>query len=120
MDGLGKVVCKGKYPRLKSCWSQEVVQLLKMMLTIDASKRPSIKEVLEYPALVQRRHYLSQGCDSWERGAVVRTIRMGNGGMHKLQDKLPKPAYTPERVQLPDIVQRDVENGARRALADMG
>jgi len=122
MNDLGKVVCKGKYPRLNNSWSGEISSLMKTLLTLDASKRPTMAQVLDMAPLQARRHYLSSGCDSWEKnGDVVRTIRVPNGGVHQLQGKLPKPAYTPEKVNLPDIVQRNLrDEGQRRPLADVG
>merc|ERR1711935_918760 len=122
MDGLGKVVCRGKYPRLKNCWSAEIQNLLKMMLTIDASKRPSMAAILNMAPLQARRHYLSQGCDNWERAsAVVGTIRVPAGGIRKLQSVLPAPQYTPEKVTLPEIApSREGSHQPRRPLADKG
>jgi len=118
MNDLGKVVCRGKYPRLKSCWSQDIQNVLKAMLVLDPSRRPSMAEVLNMAPLQARRHYLSQGCDSYEKNEVVRTIKVPRGGMRQLASALPKPQYTPEKVSLPDINNKEGKQ-ERRPLADM-
>lgn len=104
MKDLSKVICRGKYPRLPSCYSQELHDMVKTLLVLDPSKRPTMHDVCRMPACTIRRHYLGEGVRDWNI-QIVPTINAGYN-INNIQQKLPAARYTPERCKLPDIKQK--------------
>jgi NIMA (never in mitosis gene a)-related kinase len=112
MKDLSKHICRGKYPRLPSCYSQELHDMVKSLLVLDASKRPTMSDVIRMPQCSSRRHYLGEDVRDWNI-KVVPTIHVGHN-MKQIQQRLPAPRYTPDRCKLPDIDRK------RSALGDVG
>jgi len=110
MKDLSKVICKGKYPRLPSCYSQELTDMVKSLLVLEPSKRPSMHDVCRMSSVVQRRHYLGEEIRDWNI-QIVPTINAGHN-IHKIQQRLPAARYSPERCRLPEIDRK------RSALGD--
>lgn len=110
MKDLSKAICRGKYPRLPSCYSQELHDMVKNLLVLDPSKRPSMSDVCRMSACTVRRHYLGEGVRDWNI-QIHPTINAGYN-INNIQSKLPAARYTPERCKLPDIHQK------RAALGD--
>merc|ERR1711934_237490 len=117
MKDLSKVICRGKYPRLPSCYSQELHDMVKTLLVLDPSKRPTMHDVCRMPACTIRRHYLGEGVRDWNI-QIVPTINAGHGNIHKIGQKLPLARYSPDRCRLPDIDQKH-QGDRRSALGDV-
>jgi NIMA (never in mitosis gene a)-related kinase len=49
MQGLYKMVIKGKYPRIPDHFSQEMATVIKFMLQISPQYRPSTDQILQLP-----------------------------------------------------------------------
>ena len=49
IDDLYKKVCRGVIQAIDSRFSSELSKLIKSMLNVDASKRPSCNEILSIP-----------------------------------------------------------------------
>jgi len=116
MKDLSKVICRGKYGRLPSCYSQELNDMVKSLLVLDASRRPSMSEVCRMSSVADRRHYLGEGVRDWNI-QIVPTINAGNN-IKAIQGRLPAARYSPDRCRLPDVHQKrsalgDVANGRR-------
>jgi NIMA (never in mitosis gene a)-related kinase len=54
MDELFKKVTKGVYPKVPSVYSLELTNMIKAMLTVEASLRPSIYQILSMPSVQTR------------------------------------------------------------------
>ena len=54
MHGLFKKVLKGQYPQIPTHFSMDMRQLIKAMLSVDPSDRPTCDEILEL-SYVQKR-----------------------------------------------------------------
>ena len=51
MQGLYKIVVKGKYPRIPDHFSQEMATVIKFMLQVSPSYRPSCDQILALPII---------------------------------------------------------------------
>lgn len=112
MKDLSKVICRGKYQRLPSCYSQELNDMVRNLLVLEPSKRPSMSEVLRLDSVGSRRHYLGEGVRDWNI-QIVPTINAGYN-IKQIGQKLPAARYTPDRCKLPEIGKQ------RQALGDVG
>ena len=54
MNGLYKRVLKGIYPPIDQSYSRDLAQVISKMLNVEASQRPSCREILEWK-LVQKK-----------------------------------------------------------------
>lgn len=51
MAGLYKKVLKGVYPKIPTHYSQDLQNTIKMLVTVEASQRPSCAEILDLPCV---------------------------------------------------------------------
>ena len=51
MQGLYKKVIKGKYPRIPEHFSQEMATVIKFMLQVSPSYRPTCEQILSLPII---------------------------------------------------------------------
>jgi|ERR1711934_180928 len=111
MKDLSKYICRGKYPKLPSCYSSELHNMVKNLLVLEPSKRPSMADVVRMESCTKRRQYLGEGVRDWNI-QVHPTIHVGHN-LKQIAHKFPAPRYSPEKCKLPVIDKR-------QALGDVG
>lgn len=97
MQGLYKKVIKGKYPRIPDHFSQEMATVIKFMLQISPSYRPSCDQILALPIVEalskkffpEERNKLEEEAD---RQDLLKTIRISRN-LFSLTERLPKSKY---------------------------
>ena len=58
MDGLYKKICSGKFKKIPSYYSDDLLTLIKLMLQVRPRNRPSATELLEHPVIKNHLHLL--------------------------------------------------------------
>jgi len=53
MEGLYKKITKGKYSRIPSIYSNDMMRFLKLMLNLKPKKRPSAEKLLNQPIIIE-------------------------------------------------------------------
>jgi NIMA (never in mitosis gene a)-related kinase len=97
MQGLYKKVIKGKYPRIPDHFSQEMATVIKFMLQISPTYRPSCDQILALPIVEalskkffpEERNKLEEIDEQQE---MLRTIRISRN-LFSLTERLPKSKY---------------------------
>jgi NIMA (never in mitosis gene a)-related kinase 1/4/5 len=97
MQGLYKKVIKGKYPRIPDHFSQEMATVIKFMLQISPTYRPSCDQILALPIVEalskkffpEERNKLEEIEDQQN---LLKTIRISRN-LFSLTERLPKSKY---------------------------
>ena len=97
MQALYKKAIKGKYPRIPDHFSQEMATVIKFMLQISPSYRPSCEQILALPIVEalskkffpEERNKLETDED---RNEMLKTIRISRN-LFSLTERLPKSKY---------------------------
>lgn len=58
MQGLCKAILRGKYQKLPPQYSSDLHSMIKLMLTVDANRRPSSFDLMMMPAFQSRAQHL--------------------------------------------------------------
>lgn len=95
MQGLYKKVLKGTYPKVPSQFSPELCLLLKRLLTVNPSKRPSWLEILEMNLVSKKLSKLFPEEFPDNQDILLTTIRCPKNLMY-LTDRLPQSCYNIE------------------------
>lgn len=88
-------VVRGQYPPLPKCFSNDLTTMVKLMLQLDPSKRPTAEQLLEHPIVLKHMDCSPISCDSevpFHRGELVGTIHVPKMLMD-LQSRLPGAKY---------------------------
>lgn len=54
MEGLFKKVLKGVYPRIPNSYSKDMASIVKSLITVTPSQRPSCDKILEMPVVKRK------------------------------------------------------------------
>ena len=101
MDGLYEKVIKGKYNKIDNKYSEDISQMIKLMLKVNPKERPSCAEILQNPIVVKRLEFFKNNyniknendlSDDKENGLLLKTIRLPKN-LYFLTNKLPKANY---------------------------
>ena len=98
MQGLYKKVIKGKYPRIPDHFSQEMATVIKFMLQISPSYRPTCEQILALPIVeaLSKKFFPEErnkpeGADA-DKNELLKTIRISRN-LFSLTERLPKNKY---------------------------
>ncbi|KAK2960350.1 putative G2-specific protein kinase nimA [Blattamonas nauphoetae] len=80
MSALSKMVRAGKYASLPSLYSPALKNMIDWMLTLDPTKRPSIKEIMTHPSYVSKEQSINSSA-------------LKNNGLTQLTPKHPVPMF---------------------------
>ena len=58
MQGLCKCILKGQYKQLPKHYSKDLGNMIRVMLTVDARRRPSCSQLMSMPEFLGRAHHL--------------------------------------------------------------
>jgi NIMA (never in mitosis gene a)-related kinase len=95
MEGLYNKVIKGQFNRIPDRFSNELFEIVKLLIQINTDSRPSCDEILKHPIIQKRIEYFKSfaGDQENEDKALLQTIRIPKNLLF-LSDKLPKPNYS--------------------------
>ena len=96
MRGLYTKVLKGIYPSLPARYSNDLSTMIKIMLQVDPSKRPTTEDLLKLPLL--RKRNIENSDEVMESEHLLGTIKLPRN-LKQLTDRLPKSQY--EEVKRP-------------------
>ena len=94
MEGLYNKVIKGQFNRIPDRFSNELFEIVKLLIQVNTDTRPSCDEILRHPIIQKRIEYFKSftGEQETEDKALLKTIRIPKNLLF-LSDKLPKPNY---------------------------
>ena len=100
MQGLYKKVIKGKYPRIPEHFSQEMATVIKFMLQVSPSHRPTCDQILSLPiieSLIKKFFPEDVSTQSMPHSyenhdILLKTIRLSKN-IFSLTERLPKAKY---------------------------
>ena len=100
MQGLYKKVIKGKYPRIPEHFSQEMATVIKFMLQVSPSYRPSCDQILSLPIIESLiKKFFPDEAQSTQatsedagKDTLLKTIRLSKN-IFSLTERLPKAKY---------------------------
>lgn len=101
MQGLYKKVIKGKYPRIPEHFSQEMATVIKFMLQVSPSYRPTCDQILSLPIIesLVKKFFPEDApgstlptSDDNAQEILLKTIRLSKN-IFSLTERLPKAKY---------------------------
>ena len=95
MEGLYNKVIKGQLSKLPERFSNELFDIVKLLIQVNSDLRPSCDDILKNKIIQKRIEYFKSftGEQENEEKALLQTIRMPKNLLF-LSDKLPKPNYS--------------------------
>ena len=109
MEGLYNKVIKGHYPKIGDRYSSDISEIIKMLLKVNSSDRPTCAQILKHPIIKKRLEFFKaneniEDIDSIDEGVLLQTIRIPKNVLF-LADKLPGSNYNKKKNEknLPDI-----------------
>ena len=95
MEGLYNRVIKGQFSKIPDRFSNELFEIVKLLIQVNTDSRPSCDEILKNPIIQKRIEYFKSftGELESEDKALLQTIRIPKNLLF-LSDKLPKPNYS--------------------------
>ena len=105
MEELYKKVMRGIYPKLSSKYSEDLSDVIKLMIQVEAGARPSCEELLKMPMITKRIEFFNNNKDIDiteemneninKNNVLLKTIIVPNK-LENLKKNLPKPNYNTE------------------------
>ncbi len=98
MQGLYKMIVKGKYPRIPDHFSQEMATVIKFMLQVSPNFRPNCDQILALPIVESlSKRFFPEERNKFEELdentlVLMKTIRMSKN-LFSLTERLPKNKY---------------------------
>ena len=107
MEGLYNKVIKGHYPKIGDRYSNDISEIIKMLLKVNPSDRPTCAQILKHPIIKKRLEFFKananiEDIDNIDEGVLLQTIRIPKNVLF-LADKLPGSNYNKKNKNLPDI-----------------
>ena len=95
MEGLYNRVIKGQFSKIPDRFSNELFEIVKLLIQVNTDSRPSCDEILKNPIIQKRIEYFKSftGELESEDKALLQNIRIPKNLLF-LSDKLPKPNYS--------------------------
>lgn len=94
MKGLYRKVIKGDYPPLPSRYSNQLAEMIKLLLKVNPSHRPTCDEILALPMVAQRNSRIQH--DNLPENNLLGTIKIPRQ-MKGLANNLPASTYEKDR-----------------------
>jgi NIMA (never in mitosis gene a)-related kinase len=119
---LAEKVMRGVYAPIPSSYSTDLSTMVRILLNVDPSRRPTVDEILNHPIVLKRIESQSVKCGGPEvmrepPKGLVETIRVPRQ-LSQLQSKLPGAKY--ERKDRPVTSRDDRHSAAPSAMGDAG
>lgn len=90
MEGLYRKVLRGQYPRIPPHYSQDLSEVIGVLLQVNPRHRPSVDQLLQMP--VMRRHCAENAQPESRATDLLQTIKLPKNAID-LSTCLPKPQY---------------------------
>lgn len=107
MQGLYRKVIKGVYSNIPKCYSQELSNIIRSMLSVNPVTRPSCDQILENPSIARYLNQRSLHVDE-SNGNLLGTIAFVPN-FKALKTKLPKAKYENKERGLSASSSRDID-----------
>ena len=93
MEGLYNKVIKGHYPKIGDRYSSDISEIIKMLLKVNPSDRPTCAQILKHPIIKKRLEFFKSNAnfediDNIDEGVLLQTIRIPKNVLF-LADRLP-------------------------------
>ena len=98
MEGLYKKVIKGQFPKISDNYSNDLSELIHMLLKVNAGERPSCAQIIKHPIVKKRLEYfqaqngIGDYDDNIDDAELLKTIRIPKNILF-LTDRLPCANY---------------------------
>ena len=109
MEGLYNKVIKGHYPKIGDRYSSDISEIIKMLLKVNPSDRPTCAQILKHRIIKKRLEFFKSNAnfediDNIDEGVLLQTIRIPKNVLF-LADRLPGSNYNKKKNEknLPDI-----------------
>ena len=86
MQGLCMCILKGQYKKLPKQYSRDLAKMIKVMLTVDAAKRPSCNQLMAMPEFIGRAHQLHPKI-AQQISSKASPIHLQHQDMHTISSK---------------------------------
>ncbi len=100
MEGLYNKVIKGEYGKISDKYSNDLMEVIKMLLKVNSSDRPSCGQILKCPIVKKRLEFFKAQCgfegDNVDDSELLKTIRIPKNILF-LSEKLPGANYQDEK-----------------------
>ena len=97
MEALYNKVIKGEYGKISDKYSNDLNEVIKMLLKVNSSERPSCGQILKCSIVKKRLEFFQAQCgfegDVMDEGELLKTIRIPKNILF-LSEKLPGANYT--------------------------
>ena len=99
MEGLYNKVIKGVYQKIPDCYSNDLSQIISLLIQVDSNKRPSCDDLLKNPIILKRIEFFKSfsSDDIEEDQALLRTITIPKNLLF-LSANLPKSNYSIKNI----------------------
>ena len=102
MEGLYNKVIKGQYSKIHEKYSNDLSELIKLLLKVKASDRPSCSQILKHPIVKKRIDFFqatagmeNEDLDNMDDAELLKTIRIPKNILG-LSNNLPESNYNEE------------------------
>ena len=109
MEGLYNKVIKGHYPKIGDRYSSDISEIIKILLKVNPSDRPTCAQILKHRIIKKRLEFFKSNAnfediDNIDEGVLLQTIRIPKNVLF-LADRLPGSNYNKKKNEknLPDI-----------------
>ena len=98
MEGLYKKVIKGQFPKISDNYSNDLSELIHMLLKVNAGERPSCSQIIKHPIVKKRLDYFQAQNgfgdydDNVDEAELLKTIRIPKNILF-LTERLPGANY---------------------------
>ena len=116
MEALNQCVQKGIYPRIPGMYSEDLVEMIKMLIQVNPRKRPSCEDILRMPIVIRKIQELGLEDDnpmsSLTGNSLLGTIQIPKN-LKILGDKLPKPHYQNNTQEKEEFISQQMKIAKR-------
>ena len=120
MEGLYNKVIKGQFNKIPDRFSNDLFEVIKLLLQIIPDARPSCEEILKHPIIQKRIEYFKSftGEEQNEDKALLQTIHIPKNLLF-LSDKLPKPNYGRMKTNNTEITAKNYKSFMNKRELEM-
>ena len=106
MDALYKKVIKGQYPKINNKYSNDICEIVKLLLKVNPNERPSCDQILKNKMVMERIDFFkdregfkNEKFDNADEIKLLKTLRITKNMLY-LSEQLPNPNYgTPKNLK---------------------
>ena len=104
MDGLYKKVLKGQYGRINGKYSNDIAEIIKLILKVNPNDRPSCDQILKNKLVMERIDFFKDregfkedSFDNMDDAQLLKTLRVTKN-LITLSKQLPTPNYENKKI----------------------